>query len=104
MQMILVGVIGSKADAEKAKRDIGNFLADALKLEMSEEKTKVTHTSERARFLGYDVTVSNNQEPQKNENGRIHAKTISSCSKIVLLFFVTMFIILPLEIFLLCYM
>jgi group II intron reverse transcriptase/maturase len=67
----LVGVIGSKADAEKAKRDIGNFLADALKLEMSEEKTKVTHTSERARFLGYDVTVSNNQEPQKNENGRI---------------------------------
>jgi hypothetical protein len=38
---------------------------------MSEEKTKVTHTSERARFLGYDVTVSNNQEPQKNASGRI---------------------------------
>jgi len=44
-------------------------LAERLKLTLSEEKTKVTHTSERARFLGYDITVSRSQETKKKKNG-----------------------------------
>ena len=58
----IIGVIGSKADAEKIKADVGNFLKEVLALEMSDEKTKVTHTSDKARFLGYDITVSRSQE------------------------------------------
>ncbi len=54
----IVGVIGSKADAEKIKNDIKAFLENKLKLEMSMEKTKITHSSEKAHFLGYDITVS----------------------------------------------
>lgn len=54
----LIGVIGSKADAEKVKTDIKNFLADKLNLELSMEKTHVTHATKKARFLGYDVTVA----------------------------------------------
>lgn len=57
----LIGVIGSKEDAESIKQKVKNFLFDTLKLEMSEEKTKITHTGDRARFLGYDITVSRNQ-------------------------------------------
>lgn len=52
----IIGVIGSKADAIRIKSDIKAFLAEELKLEMSEEKTKITHASELARFLGYDIT------------------------------------------------
>lgn len=58
----IVGVIGSKADAEAIKNDIRKFLADNLKLEMSLEKTKITHTGEKAHFLGYDITVSKSRE------------------------------------------
>ena len=47
----LIGVIGSKEDAEQVKRDVKAFLQDALKLEMSDTKTKVTHTGDRARFF-----------------------------------------------------
>ena len=38
----LIGVIGSKEDAEQVKWDVKAFLQNALKLEMSDTKTKVT--------------------------------------------------------------
>ena len=67
----LIGVIGSKADAETVKAEVKRFLAEELKLEMSDEKTKVTHTSERARFLGYDITVSRCQELTRTATGHL---------------------------------
>ncbi len=67
----LIGVIGSKEDAEQVRRDVKAFLQDSLKLEMSDTKTKVTHTGDRARFLGYDITVSRSQNMKKLENGKI---------------------------------
>lgn len=65
----IIGVIGSKADAERIKSDVGRFLKDKLDLEMSEAKTKVTHTGDRARFLGYDITVSRSQDLKKSAGG-----------------------------------
>lgn len=67
----LVGIIGSKEDAEKVKADIKAFLKNELKLEMSDAKTKVTHTGDRARFLGYDITVSRSQNLKKASNGKV---------------------------------
>ncbi len=48
---------GPKAEAEDIKGQIRDFLRDTLKLELSEEKTLITHASEPARFLGYDISV-----------------------------------------------
>lgn len=67
----IIGVIGSKADAERIKQDVKIFLQDVLKLEMSDTKTKITHTSDRARFLGYDITVSRCQDLKKTSNGKM---------------------------------
>ena len=75
----IIGVIGSKSDAEQIKFDVGKFLKDKLDLEMSETKTKVTHTGDRARFLGYDITVSRSQDLKKSISGykiRSHAGTV----------------------------
>ena len=65
----IIGVIGSKADAERIKAEVGRFLKDRLDLEMSDAKTKVTHTGCRARFLGYDITVSRSQSLKKSSAG-----------------------------------
>lgn len=65
----IIGVIGSKDDAEQIKKDVKEFLMSKLKLEMSDTKTKVTHTSNRARFLGYDITVSRSQSITETSNG-----------------------------------
>nr|WP_244202989.1 group II intron reverse transcriptase/maturase [Streptomyces rhizosphaericus] len=57
----LVGFAGAKAEAEEIKEHLAQFLRDDLKLELSPEKTLITHARTRAaRFLGYDITVLHN--------------------------------------------
>ncbi|HLK60644.1 MAG TPA: reverse transcriptase domain-containing protein [Chthonomonadaceae bacterium] len=54
----LLGFVGPKSEAEEIKAKIATFLRETLKLELSEEKTLITHaTTQKARFLGYDVVV-----------------------------------------------
>lgn len=51
----LIGVTGPKALAEAIKADAANYFAETLKLKLSFEKTKITHCSKRAEFLGFQV-------------------------------------------------
>jgi group II intron reverse transcriptase/maturase len=67
----LIGVIGSKADCEKIKEDIRNFLFENLKLELSTEKTLITHAQSPAKFLGYDVYVRKCSLTKRNKNGSL---------------------------------
>lgn len=54
----LLGFSGPRSEAEEIKQQLRKFLQEELKLELSEEKTLITHArSEAARFLGYEVTV-----------------------------------------------
>ena len=66
----LIGVIGSKADAEQLKQDLTVFLRDKLKLTLSAEKTKITNTADNARFLNYDISVSRSQDIKRLKNGK----------------------------------
>lgn len=65
----IIGVIGSKEDSLRIKEDIRLFLSEKLKLTLSVEKTKITHTSNFARFLSYDITVSRSDAIKKDKNG-----------------------------------
>lgn len=52
----LAGVTGTKEEAETIRDKIREFLKQELKLELSEEKTLITHAkSESAKFLGYHI-------------------------------------------------
>jgi len=51
----LVGILGSKTDAEETKDWLESFLREELQLELSVEKTLITNAKERVRFLGYDI-------------------------------------------------
>ena len=51
----LLGFIGSKAEAEVIMKGIKEFLQRTLSLECSEEKTKISHHSKGALFLGYHL-------------------------------------------------
>ena len=53
----LIGVNGTKEDAEWVKQQLAAFISTVLKMELSQEKTPVTHSNTYARFLGYDVRV-----------------------------------------------
>ena len=77
----LVGVIGSKQDALKIKEDLRRFLAEKLKLTLSEEKTKVTHSSEAVRYLGYDIRVTRSKAVKRDKNGVLNR---AWCGKVFL--------------------
>jgi group II intron reverse transcriptase/maturase len=54
----ILGFIGPKAEAEEIKARLAGFLRETLGLELNQAKTLVTHArSQRARFLGYDISV-----------------------------------------------
>jgi len=54
----ILGFTGTKAEARQIKAEIGTFLREKLGLEMSAEKTLITHArTEYARFLNYAVSV-----------------------------------------------
>ena len=65
----VVGITGSRRDAERVKADIRDFLANFLKLTLSEEKTKVTHSSELIGYLGYQFTVRRSKDVKRNDDG-----------------------------------
>jgi group II intron reverse transcriptase/maturase len=52
----LCAVIGTKAEAVELKTWLEHYLRDELQLDLSAEKTLITHASQRVRFLGYDIT------------------------------------------------
>ena len=66
----VLGFIGPKAEAGQIKESLETFLRDNLKLELSKEKTLITHaTSQAARFLGYEL-VNQQANDQFDRNGR----------------------------------
>lgn len=69
----LIGVIGSKSDCEKIKEDLKAFLQEKLALELSDQKTLITHANDAAKFLGYEVSIrDSNTLGKRNRLGHIH--------------------------------
>ena len=51
----IIGVVGSREDCERIKQELTEYVAEELKMELSAEKTLITHSNNKARFLGYDI-------------------------------------------------
>lgn len=59
----MIGIIGNTEFAEQVKNDVRIFLEDKLKLQMSDDKTKITSlTEDKARFLGVDIYIPKTKE------------------------------------------
>jgi hypothetical protein len=55
----LLGFLGPKKEADEIKSRIQSFLERELSLNLSEEKTLITHArTQKARFLGYDISTT----------------------------------------------
>ncbi|GHO76399.1 maturase [Ktedonobacter sp. SOSP1-85] len=59
----LIGFSGPREEAEEIKQQIGEFLRETLKLQLSETKTLITHAqTEAAQFLGYQIVMCKNDQ------------------------------------------
>jgi group II intron reverse transcriptase/maturase len=82
----LLGFAGTKDEALVIKSKIRDWLKDNLQLELSEDKTLITHArTEAARFLGYEVSVFwSDTRPSVNGHIRLaipEVKVQGACSR-----------------------
>jgi len=70
----LVGIIGNREEAEAVKQWLSTYLKEELQLELSPEKTLITHAKKRVRFLGYDIKRMDNKRRVKVK--RKHGRSI----------------------------
>ncbi|CAN4018074.1 DUF4760 domain-containing protein, partial [Dysosmobacter welbionis] len=74
----ILGVKGSQEDCQWIKSKLSEFIRETLKMELSEEKTLITHSSERARFLGYDVRVRRSSIIKHGGPGKKTKRTLNN--------------------------
>jgi group II intron reverse transcriptase/maturase len=82
----LLGFTGPKAEAEEIKARLAAFLRETLGLELNAAKTLITHArTQRARFLGYDITVQHSSTKitrnRRSVNGKIALRVPSDVVK-----------------------
>jgi len=65
----LIGIIGGKEDCKAIKDEVKRFLSEKLELELSDEKTLITHSQSPAKFLGYEVTIPQSDTPKRDKAG-----------------------------------
>jgi group II intron reverse transcriptase/maturase len=76
---VLLGFAGPKAEAEEIKQRLTQFMRDELHLELSDEKTLITHArTSAATFLGYEITTQTGTGGRKSLNGTIALRVPTS--------------------------
>ena len=78
----LIAVNGNREDCVEIKRKLSEFIGQTLKMELSEEKTLITHSSHRARFLGYDVRIRRDQTIKHGGPGNKTKRTLNNTTEL----------------------
>ncbi len=81
----VIGVIGSKQDAERIFTQVKMFLKEQLNLEISEAKSVIRYSRERIPFLGYDITLYSGERTVKIIRSGRHTTLQSLSQKVSLL-------------------
>jgi group II intron reverse transcriptase/maturase len=70
----LIGIIGTKEDAQEIMEKVKEFLQNKLNLPISEEKSEIEHATQGMIFLGYEVRTYSNNKVLKIRMGERHTK------------------------------
>ena len=73
----LIAVKGKREDCQWIKSKLAEFIGDTMKMELSEDKTLITHSSKCARFLGYDVRVRRSGKIKRGGPGHVKMRTLN---------------------------
>ena len=82
----IIGVKGSHEDCLWIKSKLAKFISKTLKMELSEDKTLITHSGECARFLGYDVRVRRSGEIKRGGPGNAKKRTLNNHTELLVPF------------------
>lgn len=79
----IIAVKGSKEDCKAIKQKLSEYISGQLNMELSEEKTLITHSSECAGFLGYDICVRRSQAIKRGGNHHVKKRTLNGSVELI---------------------
>lgn len=68
----VIGIIGSRTDAEEVRQRVKQFIQDTLNLSIAEEKSHICHSKEGVTFLGYWLKTHSAERIVKVKRGPRH--------------------------------
>lgn len=80
-----MGIIGSRADAEKIRQQVRQFLEKDLMLAIAEEKSHICHSKKGVTFVGYELKTYSGDRVIKLKRGTRHT-TMKSISEQIQLY------------------
>ena len=80
----LIGVCGNKKDCENVKQQLSEFISNTLKMELSDEKTLITHSNTNARFLGYDVRIRRDNTIRRIKKKNVMARIYNNKTELTI--------------------
>jgi RNA-directed DNA polymerase len=80
----LIGVIGSREESAQVMNTVKEFIRTELNLNVSEEKSGIRHSSEKTRFLGYNLAMYQGERLVKTKHAGRHTTVRSIAEKIEL--------------------
>ena len=82
----IIAVNGSKEDCQIIKDKLTEFIGGTLGMELSAEKTLITHSSECARFLGYDIRVRRDGTVKRGGVNHTKQRTMNNHTELLIPF------------------
>ncbi len=79
----IIAVNGSKENCLIIKQKLSDFIANTLKMELSDAKTLITHSNNYTRFLSYDIRVRRDGKVKPDKNG-IKKRTLNNRTELVI--------------------
>lgn len=80
----IIGINGSHEDCKKIKNELAQFINESLKMELSDEKTLITHSSEYAQFLGYNIRVRRTQIIKHGGASHCKKRTLNNTTELTI--------------------
>jgi group II intron reverse transcriptase/maturase len=68
----VIGIIGSRADAEAVREEVKRYIQETLKLTIAEEKSHICHSKEGVNFVGYQIKTYSGDRIVKVRRGLRH--------------------------------
>lgn len=82
-ESFIIGIIGSKAEAERTAESIRQFMKDVLGLSLTQDRMDIRSGKDMTRFLGYDIAVCRDEKTE-NVKGKGSARVYSGAVRLYL--------------------
>jgi len=82
----IIGISGNKEDCQLIKQQLSEFIGNTMRMKLSDEKTLITHSNTKARFLGYDIRIRRDGRIKRAGMNKFLKRTLNNTTELTIPF------------------